>query len=406
MSINSFLKELLTGDNVRDYQHASRTFVDDNYALQPRYKYLFHVVFAFAPGVTQSSGFLLNNLERGSLHLMVKSVDLPQFSIDVQDKNQYNRRRYTQHKVDYQPVTITFHDDQSDIIRKLWYSYFRFYYQDSEYPSRNGSLSKEYTIDDLYTDRAGTSVPWGLDRGPLNANGKKFFSDIRIYSMFQKKYVEHVLVNPIITEFRHDRHDYAANEIMEHNMTIKYETVKYGEGFVNDDNPQNFALHHYDKTPSPLTPYGGGTNSVFRNGGLLDTANTAINDFANGNILGGIFNTARAVRNTKNMDVKRVVKDEVQQIGNDFLRGKNPLANTVFPQISGTSIQTPPFINPNTGQVPIPPTTSITSPQGNVASTSKFVNPIQSLSNVLVGRAKETINTSGVTASTPRKINS
>ena len=52
-SVNSLLNALQKGDNVRDYQHAARTFVDNGYELQPRYSNLFHVVFSFTPDAAQ-----------------------------------------------------------------------------------------------------------------------------------------------------------------------------------------------------------------------------------------------------------------------------------------------------------------------------------------------------------------
>ena len=46
-SVNPSLSPFTTGETMRDYKHASRTFVDNNFELQPRYGYLFHVIFEF-----------------------------------------------------------------------------------------------------------------------------------------------------------------------------------------------------------------------------------------------------------------------------------------------------------------------------------------------------------------------
>lgn len=329
MSVNKFLKQLTTGDSIKDFTHASRTFVDDSYALQPRHKHLFHVVFNLADGV----GTKLQNPDfKRTIHLLVKSTDLPQFEIEVDDKNQYNRHRYTQHKMNYQPINMTFHDDQSDIVRHLWQDYYRFYYQDGQF-NEGGLKAPTYTTDDVYTSRLDKNIEWGMDRGPLNPNGKQFFTDIRIYSMYQKKYVEHLLVNPIISAFGHDRHDYADGALMEHRMTLQYETVLYNSGYVVDDNPSQFAVHHYDKTLSPLTPFGGGTNSIFGNGGLFDGANSVLNEFGKGNVLGGLFGAARVIQNGKGINIKRVLKDELIQNGKNYLRNQPLNISTIFPQV-------------------------------------------------------------------------
>ncbi len=45
-SINNFLKGFQDGlPGMKDYQHASRLYIDDNFKLMPKQKFLFHVVF-------------------------------------------------------------------------------------------------------------------------------------------------------------------------------------------------------------------------------------------------------------------------------------------------------------------------------------------------------------------------
>ena len=44
--INDFLKGFQDGlPGMKDYRHASRLYIDDNYKLMPKQKFLFHVVF-------------------------------------------------------------------------------------------------------------------------------------------------------------------------------------------------------------------------------------------------------------------------------------------------------------------------------------------------------------------------
>lgn len=406
MSVNKFLKGVAKGafgsDTIRDYTHSSDTFVADTYALQPRYKHLFHVVFNFAPQVMSELTKYVNNADRGNLHLFVKSIDLPQFNIEVDDKNQYNRHRYTQHRVNYQPVNITFHDDQADTIRRLWYAYYRFFYQDTDYNKGDTStLHRAYTADDLYKDRNFGDIPWswGLDRGPLNPAAKQFFSDIRVYSMFQKRYVEHTLVNPIITSFGHDRHAYAEGDLMEHTMTIQYESVLYSEGNIAEDSPTNFAVTHYDKTPSPLSP-GGVAGSVIGSGGLLDGILGAGDSFASGNVLGGLFQLGRTAYNSRNTDIKNVLKGELINAGKAALRGQNPLAGTVFPKIVPTLNNVTTAINRSMAGPP-----GATSSQGADIGTNKN-NVAAPWSNPDVGQSSTKIDNTNKTKTNPRKMSS
>jgi hypothetical protein len=94
-TFNQFLRQLGTGDNVRDYAHASRTFVDGGtYRLAPKQKFLFYVVFNINPIRTS-----LSNLEKREISALVKNVTLPNFSIDTSDLNQYNRHKHIQTKI-------------------------------------------------------------------------------------------------------------------------------------------------------------------------------------------------------------------------------------------------------------------------------------------------------------------
>lgn len=221
---------------LRDYDHASRTFRANAYALHPRLSALYLCVFNFAPDVANR----FTNEDKIELPLMVKSVDLPAYTIDVQDHNQYNKRVYSQHKIEYGDTRITFHDDAKELVLKMWYNYVTHYYLDSTY------TTNDFQVRDRYTARNATAFGY--------ANGNtKFFSSIQVYTLFDGKFSEYTLVNPIISAFQHPTHTAGNFETMEHSMTIKYETVLYGSGIVDDSNPKTFLNNlHYDKTPSPL----------------------------------------------------------------------------------------------------------------------------------------------------------
>jgi len=221
---------------LRDYDHASRTFRANAYALHPRLSALYLCVFNFASDVANT----FTNEDKIELPLMVKSVDLPAYTIDVQDHNQYNKRVYSQHKIEYGDTRITFHDDAKELVLKMWYNYVTHYYLDSTY------TTNDFQVRDRYTARNATAFGY--------ANGNtKFFSSIQVYTLFDGKFSEYTLVNPIISAFQHPTHTAGNFETMEHSMTIKYETVLYGSGIVDDSNPKTFLNNlHYDKTPSPL----------------------------------------------------------------------------------------------------------------------------------------------------------
>ena len=318
-SVNSILSALSKGDNVRDYQHAARLFVDNNYELQPRYANLFHVVF----NLTAQAAKYFNGVEKLEINMLVKSIDLPSFNIDTQTHNQYNREVHSQHKIHYNPVNVTFHDDQKDLIRSFLYTYTNFYYDDSKYRLGGGS----YSTNDRYGGRKDNQ--WGLSKGNI-----RFFKDIRVYSMLQKRFAEYILINPMITNFGHDAHAYTNTGLMQHTMQIQYETVKYATGFVNNVNPKGFGDIHYDKTPSPIGIFGRGpSNSIFFGGGLIDAANVVAGDLASGNIIGAIVKGGLIFNNTKDISLKDVFSSDLKRATNKILRGQNPLADISIPNI-------------------------------------------------------------------------
>ena len=368
--LNSFLTALSTGDNVRDFRHASKTFVDGNYRLAPKHRFLFHCTFGINPGL----GFSFSGSEQLEASFLVKSVDLPKYSYDLQTHNQYNRRRYTMNKINYEPVRLTFHDDNSDIIRNMWYAYYAYYNNDPNYES-----SGTYSLKDTYSKMPNSARNWGLDR-----NSGNFFSHIKIYSIYQKKYTEYWLVNPIIQSFEHDRHDYADSAgLLENQMTVQFETVKYRSGLVAGDGPAGFGELHYDKTASPLTPQGGGTTSMFGPGGLVDAAGSIGSDLAGGNLAGAVVTGLRGAQNLKGANLKSMLKSELTGMATNALRGNNPIGDFKFPSSgSGGTGGANPLPNvPKVGTVAgnfIPPSqNAINSNGAQVGANSK-----QALGNV------------------------
>ena len=103
-------------ETLKDWAHASKTFLSNGYQLVPRYKFLFHVYFNLNTSEIPQLAAAYGSGNINSIGLMVKSVELPKFKIDTQVLNQYNRKRVTQSKIHYEPARIVFHDDQSDLI--------------------------------------------------------------------------------------------------------------------------------------------------------------------------------------------------------------------------------------------------------------------------------------------------
>lgn len=348
-----FLQGFFGVENLRDYTHASKTFTTNSYELKPRYKFLFHVSFTINVQDIPALRGAISNDEIVQYSYLVKTIDLPKFTIANDTLNQYNRKRVVQTKIDYDPVNITFHDDGGDNSRNMWYNYFKYYYKDpsqkylSNAENTNGFIGKlanyqtgfGYNNRDIYDqERIGNVNDWGYvgetyNDGSQSASGKPpFFRDIRITGLDQHKFAQYILINPLITNWSHDQYDYTqGGGVMTNNMTIKYETVKYFAGALSgakpDTNVQGFAdPAHYDTRKSPLARPGS-TASIFGQGGILDTAEGIIEDLESNSVLGviGAMQKAGTVYNTmKGKDLASIAKSEATAIGKNILIGSLP----------------------------------------------------------------------------------
>lgn len=327
---NGFLKQVGTGDKIKDFQHASKLFVGDNFRLAPKNGYLYHVFFDLDPTLTRVGRE--QQIESG---MLVKSVDLPKFTIDVKTMNSYNKPNIVQNKIKYDQLNISFHDDSADVIRNLWFDYYHYYYRDADlgYSDKSGGVNPTYFASTKYGNREKNNYGYSPRNYSVGTALPQYIKAIRIYSLHQKRFSEYTLINPIITSFKHGQHQSAGNDLMSHDMTIMYEHVLYASGSVNKNTVKGFADIHYDISPSPLTPAGGGTASLLGPGGLVDTTNSVIEDLSKEppDYAAAAFKTFRGLQNLKSMDLKKAASAELGQIGMDMLRGNNPLNRIAIP---------------------------------------------------------------------------
>lgn len=314
--------QLGAGDTIKDYRHASRLFVDNNFALTPKAGWLFHVFFDLDPSLTRVNRD--RNLEAG---MLVKGVDLPKFTVDTKTYNSYNRVNIVQNKIKYDPVTITFHDDRSNVVRNLWFDYFNYYYRDTDngYGDPGGGVNPIYYARHKYHSGQRDVLNKFGYTPRTEATNTQYFQAIRIYSLNQKRFAEYTLINPTITSFRHGSHDTGQdNSILENIMTISYETVLYASGQVSLSTVRGFADLHYDKSPSPLSVAGGGTNSILGPGGIFNAVDSVISDASDGNYGSAAFKLFRGYQKNKNINFGQLASTELITAGVDLIRGQDP----------------------------------------------------------------------------------
>ena len=262
---NGFFDNLVNGilgpkGNLADWQHASRLYIDNDLKFSPKTKFLYHTYFQLDPIVRSILPELKDkhNLEIG---MLVKSADLPKFTAKVETKNKYNRKKNIQTGITYDPITITFHDDNYGVTTALLEAYYRYYYADASYGRVPGAYNKAGAGDNTYMGSGRNQFKYGLD----NNISVPFFKNIEISQLAKRTYTTYTLVNPIITNWAHDSVDSSdGNTTMTNTITVAYEAVHYSRGSVDSSGtekaPTGFgSQEHYDKQPSPISLLGGGT---------------------------------------------------------------------------------------------------------------------------------------------------
>ena len=391
-----FLKGFFGADGLKTYSHASKTFLTNGYELAPRVKYLFHVYFTVNTQQVPALKNAFPNQDVAQIGLMVKSAQLPNYELSVETLNQYNRKRLVQTKIDYNPVTLEFHDDGGDLVRNMWYNYFKYYYKDASQQydnasATNGSMAAmmqspvgfSYNNRDIYDNQRyvndwgyiGESYADGVPGVGPTTSKPPFFRDIRIYGLNQRRFAEYILINPMITNWTHDTYDYSAgNGIMNNRMTIRYETVKYYTGAIGgvrpDTNVVGFAdPAYYDTVPSALARPGA-TQTVLGQGGLLDAGIGIVEDLQSGGVaglIGAAQKAGTAYFTFKDKNIRSIVNEEVNQGARNIIRGSLPGA---VRGAIGSTVQSPNAVGlptPNRGQLdgiffPTPPRGTNTPP--------------------------------------------
>lgn len=322
-AFNNFLGGVVNGifgkgPILKDYQHADRVYVKNNYARTPKLGFLYFVTFNInLAAIPQNIRWATEGYKE--VGLLVKRLDLPKFTVNTETINQYNRKTVVQSSIKYNPISIDFHDDNSNITRDFWKSYFQYYYADSTYG--NAVPTKSLPVEYKNNKYDITSYRYGLN----SSQNEPFITSIDIYVLHQQNFTQYTLVNPIITDWNHDSVDQSDGaKLLTNKMTVAYETVIYKEGKISKTSPERFSAVYYDTTPSPLSIGGNGTNTLFGPGGILAGASAVFG--SEGSILERAILGVNVLRNAKSVtsaglktegySILTGVLGSVQQTGN------------------------------------------------------------------------------------------
>jgi len=216
-------------------------------------------------------------------------------------------------------------------VNAFWKKYYEYNIADSI--GMNSDLTISNTKDDYYNfGDARQTTKFGMDTP--RQRQKPYLKGIEIFVLHKKRFTSMTLVNPVIGSFSHDNLDQADGAgVMNNTMQILYETVIYKSGIINKNNVPGFATINYDNSPSPLTVLGGGTNSIFGPGGVVDGVGSVIRNVQSGNILGAILGASNTYNNAKKIkksavkeELKGIAKDGILEVGKQAGSISNPVA--------------------------------------------------------------------------------
>lgn len=322
-----------------NYRHATRLFIDNNFRLSPRTKFLFYVNFKLNINAIRSLSF--SDKHRQEVGLMVRSIDLPKFNFDSVVKNQYNRKKIIYKNFNYEPINVALRDDSQGVINSLWALYYGYYIADRSQPNwaYDANQYRETLTAGYNSNR------FGLD----NDYTTPFFDQIDIYTMSRRRFIGYTLVNPRIKSWQHGSMDYSASEFNESTMILEYEAVRYSAGEVGYNTPEGFANLYYDNVPSPLSVAGGGVSTLLGSGGVLDGLETVFGAIGKGtafssprNFLGTAIAAVNTYKNASNLTGAQLASEAVNVLSNPRLITSavstvGGLVGAVFPKSASAS---------------------------------------------------------------------
>lgn len=128
----------------------------------------------------------------------LKTFELPRWTTETQIVNQYNHKTIVQTKLNYEPITISFYDQQNDAVDKLIWDFVKGQFDPND-ASKKASIRPMTVVVKMHRNSAGV-----LDSEPKT----------------------YTLGNAYIVDAQHDTLDYSTSDVVLWTITIRYETLE------------------------------------------------------------------------------------------------------------------------------------------------------------------------------------
>jgi len=319
--------------DMRDYQHAARLFTDDYMRLAPKVEFLYHVSFDIDGAAVRTpdpnSGWSKAE-PRIELGMLVKACQVPGVTINTETKNQYGKKTNVQTAVQYNPVQIVFHDDNTNLVSGMWQQYFKNYYADSNWTEelQRQPTYNQSSTDGEYIGTKQADIQFGFD----SWRSVRFFKKITIYQLSRHNFFEYTLINPIIQSWTPPNLNASSSQPAENQMTVVFEGIHYAQGKIGTEgNPKGFAQLHYDKTPSPM---GSGAGGFFGANGVLASGMDIASDVITGDaftspwkLLGTAIKAKQTYENAKTLTKDGILAETESLVAGAITRTANQTIN-------------------------------------------------------------------------------
>lgn len=212
--------------------------------VYPRRKFTYLVEFRINPLALQAEHMqtnVLQYLKNGRFYASLRSIEHPKVTFKTETLRSYNKYVKVKTATEFQPVTMTFHDDNSSLVMALWKEYMSFYSHAGDIgrgtiANPQSSQSNEFRSGNALT---GEEIRSSMDLHPsvgmtLRPNSKRhFFDEIVIYDLGADPDSVNVyyFVNPVVTGMSQDGLDYFDRSgFVGVTWNLEYENYYYNVG--------------------------------------------------------------------------------------------------------------------------------------------------------------------------------
>jgi hypothetical protein len=206
---------------IRSPRQASTVYGLDGNTV-PRKKSLFYVRFRRSSNGQNSSEWQQN------LGFIVKSIDRPSVQPNIEELNQYNKRRQVTTGFKLQAIRMSLYDTADSLVMRMWDEYTRWYFGDFNQED-DRYFKYDVTSDEMLNNNgAGFGyVPRSGLADELDLNSQFFFDAIEVYQVFGGYFTQFDLIHPKISTFDPDDFDFENTTPSTIQMTLNYEAINY-----------------------------------------------------------------------------------------------------------------------------------------------------------------------------------